>query len=178
MAYAIAAGVPAAHGLYTAIVMTAVGALFDSSKQLINGPTNVVSIAVLSALAPVPLEHKLACAIALSLLIGGFQSAITLFKLGDLTRYVSHSVIIGFTTGASLLLVLDQTRNLFGWKSMGSPHDHFLARTWNTWSHGETQIESAVIGFSAIVAVLSLRALKKRLNWPLLPELLLVVIGS
>lgn len=178
MAYAIAAGVPAAHGLYTAIVMTAVGALFDSSKQLINGPTNVVSIAVLSALAPVPLEHKLACAIALSLLIGGFQSAITVFKLGDLTRYVSHSVIIGFTTGASLLLVLDQTRNLFGWKAMGSPHDHFLARTWATWSQGHTQVESAVIGFSAIVAVLTLRALKKRLNWPLLPELLLVVIGS
>lgn len=178
MAYAIAAGVPAAHGLYTAIVMTAVGALFDSSKQLINGPTNVVSIAVLSALAPVPLEHKLACAITLSLLIGGFQTLITLFKLGDLTRYVSHSVIIGFTTGASLLLVLDQTRNLFGWKGLGSPHDHFLQRTWTTWSNGETQIESAVIGVGAIAAVLSLRALKKRLHWPLLPELLLVVIAS
>lgn len=178
MAYAIAAGVPAAHGLYTAIVMTAVGALFDSSKQLINGPTNVVSIAVLSALAPVPLEHKLACAITLSLLIGGFQTLITLFKLGDLTRYVSHSVIIGFTTGASLLLVLDQTRNLFGWKALGSPHDHFLVRTWTTWSNGETQIESAVIGISAMAAVLGLRVLKKRMHWPLLPELLVVVIGS
>jgi SulP family sulfate permease len=48
--------VPAEHGLYTAIVMTLVGALLDSSRQLINGPTNVISIAVLSALAPVPLE--------------------------------------------------------------------------------------------------------------------------
>ena len=125
-----------------------------------------------------PLEHKLACAIALSLLIGGFQTLITLFKLGDLTRYVSHSVIIGFTTGASLLLVFDQTRNLFGWKALGSPHDHFLQRTWNTWANGETQVESAVIGFGAMAAVLSLRALKKRLRWPLLPELLLVVIAS
>jgi len=178
MAYAIAAGVPAAHGLYTAIVMTAVGALFDSSKQLINGPTNVVSIAVLSALAPVPLEHKLACAVTLSLLIGAFQTLITLFKLGDLTRYVSHSVIIGFTTGASLLLVLDQTRNLFGWKAAGTPHDHFLMRTWTTWANGETQVESAVIGFCAIALVLGLRALKKRLNWVLLPDLLLVVIAS
>src|SRR5688572_15004005 len=51
MAYGIAAGVSAEHGLYTAIVMTAVGAVLDSSKQLINGPTNVISIAVLSALA-------------------------------------------------------------------------------------------------------------------------------
>src|SRR3990167_5857866 len=51
MAYALVAGVPAEYGLYTAIVMTAVGALFDSSRQLINGPTNAISIAVLSALA-------------------------------------------------------------------------------------------------------------------------------
>ena len=49
MAYAMIAGLPAEYGLYTAIVMTAVGALFDSSKQLINGPTNAISIAVLSA---------------------------------------------------------------------------------------------------------------------------------
>ena len=50
MAYAQIAGIPPQYGLYTAIVMTAVGALFDSSKQLINGPTNAISIAVLSAL--------------------------------------------------------------------------------------------------------------------------------
>ena len=50
MAYAQIAGIPPQYGLYTAIVMTAVGALLDSSKQLINGPTNAISIAVLSAL--------------------------------------------------------------------------------------------------------------------------------
>src|SRR5579872_1235452 len=49
MAYALIAGIPPQYGLYTAIVMTSVGALFDSSKQLINGPTNAISIAVLSA---------------------------------------------------------------------------------------------------------------------------------
>ena len=49
MAYAMIAGLPAEYGLYTAIVMTAVGALFDSSRQLINGPTNAISIALLSA---------------------------------------------------------------------------------------------------------------------------------
>ena len=54
MAYAQVAGLPPEYGLYTAIVMTAVGALFDSSKQLINGPTNAISIAVLSALVAFP----------------------------------------------------------------------------------------------------------------------------
>src|SRR5262249_31192151 len=36
MAYAMIAGLPAEYGLYTAVVMTTVGALFDSSRQLIN----------------------------------------------------------------------------------------------------------------------------------------------
>src|SRR5687767_14035878 len=49
MAYAMIVGLPAEYGLYTAIVMTAVGAVLDSSKQLINGPTNAISIALLSA---------------------------------------------------------------------------------------------------------------------------------
>src|SRR5690348_17119466 len=49
MAYAMIAGLPAEYGLYTAVVMTAIGALFDSSRQLINGPTNAISIALLSA---------------------------------------------------------------------------------------------------------------------------------
>src|SRR5688572_10335699 len=52
IAYAMVAGLPPEHGLYTAIVMTFVGALFDSSRQLINGPTNAISIAVLSVLGP------------------------------------------------------------------------------------------------------------------------------
>src|SRR5438067_1255270 len=56
MAYATIAGLPPQYGLYTAIIMTAVGALFDSSRQLINGPTNAISIALLSALAAVPPE--------------------------------------------------------------------------------------------------------------------------
>src|SRR5262245_14583931 len=48
IAYALVAGIPPQYGLYTAIVMTAVGAIFDSSRQLINGPTNAISIAVFS----------------------------------------------------------------------------------------------------------------------------------
>ena len=51
MAYASIFHMPVEMGLYTAIIMTAVGALLDSSKQLINGPTNAISIAMLSALA-------------------------------------------------------------------------------------------------------------------------------
>src|ERR1700731_1196794 len=51
MAYALIAGVPPEYGLYTAIVMTALGSLFGSSSHLINGPTNAISLVVFSGLA-------------------------------------------------------------------------------------------------------------------------------
>src|SRR5262245_21916564 len=130
MAYAILAGVPPQYGLYTAIVMTAVGALLDSSRQLINGPTNAISIALLSALAVVPENERLSAAVLLAFLVGVVQLGIALLRLGDLTRYVSHSVIVGFTVGAGLLLVLDQLKNLLGFQARGHAEDHFLKRFW------------------------------------------------
>src|SRR5262245_58917363 len=111
MAYASIFGMPVQYGLYTAIVMTAVGALLDSSKQLVNGPTNAISIAMLSALAFVPADQRIPAAILMAALSGLFQTGITLLRLGDLSRFISHAVIVGFTAGASVLLVLDQLKN-------------------------------------------------------------------
>src|SRR5438093_5072749 len=81
MAYATLAGVPPQYGLYTAIVMTAVGALLDSSRQLINGPTNAISIALLSALAIVPEGERIQTAIAVAFLVGVIQLGIALLRL-------------------------------------------------------------------------------------------------
>src|ERR1044071_4197673 len=124
MAYAQIANLPPQYGLYTAIVMTAVGALFDSSKQLINGPTNAISIAVLSALVGFGDNERIPAVILLALMVGVIQVGISLLRLGDLTRYVSHAVIVGFTLGAAVLLVLDQLKNLLGIPAIGSGADH------------------------------------------------------
>ena len=177
MAYALVAGIPPEYGLYTAIVMTAVGALFDSSRQLINGPTNAISIAVLSALATIPAEDHLPAAIVLAMLVGLLQVGITLAKLGDLTRYISHSVIVGFTVGASLLLVLDQMRNLLGLQSMGDVHEPFLARFWATMAQGGAPHWPTVqIGLGSIAMVVALKWLKKSIGLKLLPDLLITVV--
>jgi SulP family sulfate permease len=177
MAYAMIAGLPAEYGLYTAIVMTAVGALLDSSKQLINGPTNAISIAVLSAIGSLPgQDERIQAAVLLAFMVGSIQLGITLLRLGDLTRYISHSVIVGFTAGASMLLVLDQLKNLLGLQSMGGAHDHFLQRFWLTLTEGgPLHVETVAIGFGSIALVLGLRWLKTRSGLRLLPELLLVV---
>jgi SulP family sulfate permease len=177
MAYGLVAGVPPEHALYTAIVMTTVGALLDSSRQLINGPTNAISIALLSALATVPAERHLEAAILMALLIGGWQLLITILRLGDLSRYISHSVIVGFTLGASALLVLDQVKNLFGLKAMGDAHDPFVLRfLYTVWGGGPVHITTTIVGFSTIALVIALRMLRSRLGWVLFPDLLLTVV--
>src|SRR5262245_34572593 len=84
MAYAIVAGLPPQYGLYTAIVMTTVGAIFASSRQLISGPTNAISIATFSALSGIGESDRVAVAVLLALLVGLVQLGITLLKLGDL----------------------------------------------------------------------------------------------
>ncbi len=176
MAYALVAGLPAEYGLYTAIVMTSVGAVLDSSRQLINGPTNAISIAVLSAIAIVPAERRLEAAILLAFLVGSIQLAITLFRLGDLERYISHSVIVGFTLGAGTLLVLDQVKNLLGLATVGDAHSHFLLRFWGSLSAGGgVHVPTAAVGLCTVALILALRLLKKHFGLRLLPDLLITV---
>lgn len=177
MAYALIAGLPPEYGLYTAIVMTAVGALFDSSRQLINGPTNAISIALLSAIGAFPdPQTKLQAAVLLAFLMGALQIAISLLRLGDLTRYISSSVIVGFTAGASILLILDQLKNLLGFKSFGGPHDHFLVRVYGSVTHGHLHGPTVCVGLGTIAFVVIVGVIKRRIGWKLFPELLFAVI--
>jgi SulP family sulfate permease len=179
IAYALVAGIPPQYGLYTAIVMTAVGAVFDSSRQLINGPTNAISIAVFSVIATIePAEARLSAAILLAFLVGSIQLGIVFLRLGDLTRYISHSVIVGFTLGAASLLVLDQLKNVLGLPAVGGAEDHFLVRFARTFAQGNApHAETCAVGLGTIALVVGLRWLKARLAAPLFPELLVSVAG-
>jgi SulP family sulfate permease len=178
MAYASIFEMPVEYGLYTAIVMTAVGALLDSSKQLINGPTNAISIAMLSALAVVPSGQRIEAAILMAALIGLIQTGITLLRLGDLSRYISHAVIVGFTAGASVLLVLDQLKNVLGLPARGEHHDHFVKRFWLTMSSGEAvHLPTLAVAAGTIATALALRWLNRRFRLGL-PELLLAIAAA
>src|SRR6202167_6085982 len=99
MAYALLAGVDPRYGLYSAIVVTAVASIFGSSSHLVNGPTSAISLVVFTSLAFFDPEQKVEAAEAmfmLGVMVGSIQILIAVFKLGDLTRYISESVILGF----------------------------------------------------------------------------------
>lgn len=181
VAYAMLAGLPPQYGLYTAIVMTAVGAVLDSSRQLINGPTNAISIALLSALVLIPEGERIQTAIAIAFLVGVVQLGIAFLRLGDLTRFVSHSVIVGFMLGAAALLVLDQTKHLLGLAARGNASDHFLTRFWLTISEGAIHWPTLLVGSGTILLVLVVRqvntVLRRRgFRFPIPQHLVAVVL--
>jgi SulP family sulfate permease len=177
MAYAFIAGVPPQYGLYTAIVMTALGSLFGSSSHLINGPTNAISIVVFSAVAG--LAPKIEAVFLLSLLVGVIQMLIALLKLGDLTRYISESVILGFMLGAGVLVALSQLPPLLGLPGEGEGHQHFLYRLWLTLTQGAAvQPACIAVGAGTLLLVVGLRALKKRLNIEIPDHLIALLTAS
>ena len=114
MAYALIAGVDPRFGLYSAIIITLVASIFGSSSHLINGPTNAISLVVFSALAFFSTGAHMEMYQAMFLLgimVGVIQILIAIFKLGDLTRFISESVVIGFMAGAGSLVAITQIGN-------------------------------------------------------------------
>ena len=117
MAYALIAGLPVQYGLYAAIVPAIIGSLWGSSAQLITGPTTAISLVVFSTLidlAPSGSSHYVELAFFLALLVGIVQILMGIARLGSLLNFVSHSVILGFTAGAAVLISFKQIPNLLG----------------------------------------------------------------
>jgi SulP family sulfate permease len=179
MAYALIAGVDPRYGLYTAIVTTFIAATFGSSAHLIGGPTNAISLVVFSAIAGLNLgdrAQQLQAVFLLSLMVGGLQLLIFFLKLGDLTRYVSESVVLGFMLGAGFLVALSQVPNLLGVRALGDGNQHLLYRLYRTLVEGEPISPDALaLGLGTVAVVLALRALGDRLRVPL-PDLLLALV--
>lgn len=117
VAFAIIAGLPPQYGLYAAIVPTIIAALFGSSFHLISGPTTAISIVLFTTISPLadPMSSTyISMVLTLTFMAGLFQMALGLARLGALTNFVSHSVVVGFTTGAALLISASQLSNFFG----------------------------------------------------------------
>lgn len=108
IAFAALAGLPPAWGLYSAVVPTVVAALFGSSRHVITGPTNALSLALAAALAPlaaVGSAEYLRLALVLTLMVGVIQVGVAVLRLGELAHFIAPSVLLGFTSGAALLIV-------------------------------------------------------------------------
>ncbi|MEO7244348.1 MAG: SulP family inorganic anion transporter, partial [Rubrivivax sp.] len=122
IAFATLAGLPPAWGLYTCIVPCIVAALAGSSRRMVSGPTNATSLAMAAMLAPLALSGTpgyLQLALAATFGVGLLQTLLGLLRMGTLANFVSPSVMLGFTSGAAVLIAWHALGDmLHGWPSM------------------------------------------------------------
>lgn len=137
IAYAMIAGLPPIYGLYSSIVLTLVFSIVGNSGLLISGPTNAISLilagTVLGSGNPVIMANPVGAVALLTLMVGAIQLAFGLFKVGNLSQFVSRSVLIGFTAGAGLLIALNQISAMLGAPPQAS--GRLLLRVWDSLSH-------------------------------------------
>lgn len=117
VAFATIAGMPPEYGLYAAMLPAIVAALFGSSWHLVSGPTTAISIAVFAAISPLAEPGSpqfISMVLTLTFLTGLFQLILGLARMGVLVNFISHTVVIGFTAGAAILIAASQVKNFFG----------------------------------------------------------------
>jgi SulP family sulfate permease len=117
VAFATLAGMPPAYGLYGAMVPCIVAALFGSSRLMVTGPATAISLTTLALMAPLAAPGSppyIALVLTLSFLVGTLQFALGLARAGRLIDIVPHSVIVGFTAGAAILIINSQIGPFLG----------------------------------------------------------------
>lgn len=117
VAYALIAGMPPEYGLYTAIVTSIIASLFGSSWHLVSGPAAAISIVVFGVVSGVTSPESpdfIPLTLTLTFLVGLFQLCLGLLRFGALVNFISHTVIIGFTAGAAILIATSQLKHVLG----------------------------------------------------------------
>lgn len=177
VAFATLAGMPPQYGLYAAMVPAVIAALFGSSFHLVSGPTNALSILLFAQLAPIaePASAEyVQLALTVTFLTGAMQLALGLAVLGMLVNFISHSVVIGFTSAAGLLIIASQLRNFFGVSiARGGTFFETLHAFILEVLHGNVNAMITIVGvFTVVVGIASRRFIPK------IPYMIIAVIAG
>ncbi|MGD8441570.1 MAG: SulP family inorganic anion transporter [Holophagae bacterium] len=175
IAYASIAGLPPSYGLYAAAVAAIVGSLWGSSRYLNTGPTNAISILVLSILSPLAVigsaEYLMAASL-MAVMVGVYCIVFGFAGLGVLINFASRAVLLGFTAGAGVLIAVGQLKNLLLLDIPRSPH------LWHTIvaviGHlRESHLPSLLLGLTTLAAMVAITRLAPRL-----PAALMALVGA
>lgn len=177
IAFAIIADLPPQMGLYAGIVGAVFGALFCSSDQMQTGPTNAMSLLVFGALTGVvasDTQQYIIAAGLMAVMAGVLQLVMGLARLGMLVNFVSHSVVVGFSTGAGILIAIRQLSTFFG---LDLPRLGSFETIWVVArSLPESHPATAQIGIGVVILLILIRWYNNRLPSALITMVLASVI--
>ena len=176
IAFATLAGLPIQYGIYTSIVPTIVAALSGSSWHVTSGPTNALSLALLTMVAPlaaVGSPEYIQLVLVITFMVGAMQLLIGTLRLGSLANFISPVALFGFTAGAALLIGIHALPDILG-LSTGGQHSAgaLLLHTAQSLTH--TQWAAAITALLTVGVSLGIKRW-----WPSAPHLLLgLLVGT
>ena len=171
MAYAMIAGLPVQYGLYAAAIAPIVAAFFASSRFTMVGPSNATAVMVLSVFFGMPPGmDRLASLSLLVSMVGMFLIIGAFLKVATLTQYVSRSVLIGYISGAALLIIANQVHYTLGY-SLGEETTFFaiIASTLRGLAHTDL----VTLELAALTSLLYFAVARR---FPRLPQVLITLI--
>ena len=176
VAYATIAGLPPEYGLYTAIVPVLISALFGSSWHLVSGPTAALSIVIFSTVSSRAIPgsaHYISVVLTLTFMIGMLKLLMGVARLGFLVNFISHSVVIGFTAGAAVLIAASQLKNFFG---ISAPATASFVESLQLFAHQLPQFNGFVVSVGVVTLLAGITARK---YLPKLPHMIsAMLVGS
>ena len=175
IAFATIAGMPPEYGLYAGMLPAIVAALFGSSWHLVSGPTTAASLLIFSAIgvmAEPGTPDYVKLVLTLTFMVGLIELTMGLLRMGALINFISHTVAIGFTAGAAILIAASQARHFFGLEvPRNSPFYEvalILIRQFD-----EISLATTIVGLTAIVTGLLVRK-----AFPKSPHMILAMLVS
>ncbi len=175
VAFATIAGMPPEYGLYAAMVPAIVAALFGSSWHLVSGPTTAISIVVFTTVSPMAepgTDAYVGIVLTMTFLMGAFQFLMGIARLGALVNFISHTVVVGFTAGAGILIIGSQIKNFFGLPIPRGAHVPEVASALVQHIGDINPYITAVAAFTLVMAILARRFL------PRMPYMIIAMVAG
>jgi sulfate permease, SulP family len=172
MASAALIGVNPVYGLYASFAGPVAGGLASSTQLMVITTTTAAALAAGSALEGVAEADRAGALFLLTIIAGGVMIAAGLLRLGRYTRFVSHSVMIGFLTGVSVNIVCGQLADFTGTTAEGG--SSLAKAVWVVTHPGEIQVASLLVGISAMAIIIGLASTR----WSTVSALVALVVPT
>lgn len=175
MAAALLAGLPLSSGLYAAIFSAILASFLGSSRHLVLGPSNAIAILIQAGTSEIlynhyrdltGVEHDIMAVQILTqlcFLTGLLQILAAGFKLGRLTQFVSHSVVIGYIVGTAIAMSINQMYVMLGIESMTGVHSLYERAMYLISHWYNVHIPTALVGLMSLVILVVLKKINKRI---------------
>jgi len=159
MAYAAIAELPILYGIICSAIAAIIAPIFASSRHTILGPTNATSLMVFSffAAGTYTMSEKLNLMPLLVLMVGIICLIGAILKAAELVQYISQSVLVGYITGAAILIMINQGQHLFGVTEVVDPASNFFSMSRELISANHAYLwQPAVLGLGTLVLYLAM----------------------